>query len=375
MRIPRLPSCAGLTLATALTAQAPEITNRNLDQFRPGPAAMSDASAQPMPPPGTTGPALTLPRDRGAHLDAARERWSLKAVLRTASGELLPFQLTFLSRALGPDRPESAWSRGRLLSAEASLGAEGGKARLADRRRGRLGIPAGLSEDRLGLRCDGWTLTDPGDGHLHLDVPLTGGRVRLTLSGKGEPLSLPALEAGEPQRRTLRPRLEVEGRVELEGRAPLAVSGRALLLQEWGPDLPADLAGWDRAFVLLKDGRTLLSFTLRGAPEQGGPRTSLLELDPKGQPLSFQRPPLAKPRRFWTSPFSQARYPVVVQIQDPRQPLLFEPMMDAQEDHGEWVGAAVQWDGFGGVRNAQGALVGDAFLELAGYAHPVHGRY
>ncbi|HJV90494.1 MAG TPA: lipocalin family protein [Holophagaceae bacterium] len=371
----RMDSYALLALTTALAAQVPEITNRNLDQFRPGPTALSNGPAAPAPPPGTTGPALVLPRDRGAHLDAARERWSLKGILRAASGETFPFQLSFLSRSLGPERPESAWSRSRLLSAEASLLLGTGKERLADGRRGRLGIPAGLSEDRLGLRCEGWTVTDPGDGRFHLDIPMAGAHLRLTLTAKGEPLSLPALEPGDVLRRTLRPRLEVEGRIELQGRAPLAVSGRALLLQEWGSDLPRDLAGWDRAFLVLKDGRTLLALTQRAAAEKGGSRMTLLELDPQGQPVSLQRLPPAKPRRFWTSPFSRARYPISVQIQDPRQFLTFEPMMEAQESHGEWVGASVQWDGFGGVRNAQGAIVGDAFLELAGYAHPVHGRY
>lgn len=351
----------------------PVITNRNLEQFQPGALAVSNGAAAA--PAGATGPALTFPRDRGAHLASPLERWTLKALLTSPEGGAMPFQLTFVSRGLTKDPDDAPWSRSRLLSAQATLALEGGRKLLAEARRGRLGIPAETAEDRLGLRCDGWSITDPGDGRYHLDIPMSGGRLRLTLTYRSEPLSLPALDPGDPQRRTLRAGLEAEGRLELEGRPAIALAGKALLLQEWGTDLSPETLGWDRAFAFLRNGRTLLYLGTRTKPGNAAGKALLLELNPQGQPSAVHRPPALKPRRFWSSHLSRARYPVAVQIQDPRQALAFEPMMDEQEWLGDWVGALSLWSGFGTLKNPQGALIGDAFLELAGVAHPVQGRY
>ncbi len=354
---------------------APAITNRNLEQFQPRELAVSNGAVAPAAPPGATGPALAFPWDRGAHLSAPLERWSLKVLLTPREGGSVPLQVTFLSRELSRNPGDLSWSRSRLLTAQATLALEGGRKVLAESRRGRLGIPAETLEDRLGLRCDGWSITDPGDGRFHVDLPLSGGHVRLTLAYRGEPLSLPLLEPGDLQRRTLRVNLVVEGQLELEGRPPLPTTGKALLLQEWGTDPPSETVGWDHCFAFLRDGRTLLNLGTRAKPGSPAGKTLLLEVNPQGQPSFVQRPPAPKARRSWSSHLSHARYLIAVQIQDPRQALTFDPMMDEQEWLGDWVGALSLWSGFGTLRNPQGALIGDAFLELAGYAQPIQGRY
>lgn len=365
----------GAQVRPEMPVQIPEITDRNLGPVQPVNQGAVTVPVAPAPPRGSTGPALDLPRDRGAHPGAARERWSLKIVLRDAAGRPMPCQVSFLSRSLGGERPTGAWSRSRILTAHAALALDGGKRTLGGSRRARLGLSGEAAEDRVGLRCDGWSLTDPGDGRFHLDLALPEGRVRLTLAYKGEPHSLPPVDASDPLRRTLRTRLEAQGRVEVAGRVPMAVSGTAALLQEWGPDVPPEVAGWDQALVFLRDGHTLAYLGLHAAPGSKTPRSLLLELDPQGLPTRVHHPPAPKPKRTWASPHSRARYPVAVQIQDPRQPLAFEPILDDQEWRGNWVGASALWNGFGQVKDLQGAPVGDAFLELAGYAHPVQGRY
>ncbi len=371
--------CCSLALAAQshpeIPVQVPEITNRNLKQIESANQRVDAEPATPAPPRGSTGPALDLPGDRGAHPGAARERWSLKIALRDAAGRPMPCQVSFLSRDLGGGRPAGASNRPRILTAHAALALDGGKRTLGGSRRARLGLSGEAAEDRVGLRCDGWSLTDPGDGRFHLDLALPEGRVRVTLAYHGEPHSLPPVDASDPLRRTLWTRLEALGRVEVAGRVPIAVSGTAALLQEWGPDLPPEVPGWDQALVFLRDGRTLAYLGLHPAPGSKTSRSFLLELDPQGQPTRVHHPPAPKPKRTWASPLSRARYPVAVQIQDPRQPLAFEPLMEDQEWRGDWVGGSALWNGFGQVKDLQGAPAGDAFLELAGYAHPVQGRY
>ncbi len=332
----------------------------------PSPQAPANGRVSDFPP-GPQGPALDLTRDRGAHPEATRERWVLKGILRDAGGHRHAFQVAFTLRRLPGVPPGGSWSRQAVLSARAALLTEGGRAQ-ADHRRARLGLPAKATEERLDLRCEAWTLRDPGDGHFHLDLPMAGGRLQLDLGPRRDPLSLPELAAGEGRRRTLRLQPEVKGRLDLPGQLPHTVTGRAALVQTWGPDLTLEEQGWEGGCFFMADGRLLLHEALRSGP------SLLVEVDPMGRLTRFQHPAPSKPRRIWTSPLSGTAYPVGVQIQDPRQILTYEPMLDRQEWVGSGVGSMTMWSGFGIVKDPQGFPAGEGFLELAGFAHPATGR-
>lgn len=318
-------------------------------------------------PAGPQGPALDLTRDRGAHPQAARERWSLKGVLRDPAGHRHAFQVVFSLRRLPGSTPGGGWSRQAVLTARAALVQDGGRA-LEDQRRARLGIPARAAEDHLDLRCEGWSLRDPGDGHFHLDLPMAGGRLQLDLGPRRDPLSLPDSAPADGRRRTLRWQPEVKGRLELPGQVPRSLTGRAALLQTWGPEPTAEEQGWEGGCFFMADGRLIVHESLRSGA------SLLAEVDATGKLLRIQHPGPSKPRRTWVSPFSAASYPVAVQIQDPRQPLTFEPMLDRQEWMGRGVGAMTMWAGFGTVKDLRGFPAGEGFLELVGFAHPATGR-
>jgi hypothetical protein len=146
------------------------------------------------------------------------------------------------------------------------------------------------------------------------------------------------------------------------------VTGRAALIQTWGPEVSLEEQGWLAGCFFMADGRIVIHESLRSGP------SLLVEADPSGRLTRVQHPPAAKPRRTWTSPASTASYPVAVQIQDPRQPLTFEPMLDRQEWVGIGVGSMTMWSGFGTVKDPRGLPAGEGFLELAGFAHPATGR-
>ncbi len=365
-----------LALAAPLVAQSrPEITNRNLEQYSPSPTGVVNGPVSPGLMPGLAGPPLMLPADRGAHSTAVRERWSLKGILRDASGRRIPFQVTFQSRRMaGAPQPE-AWSRTAILTAQAALLPGGGEAVLTGSRMARLGLPAGTAEGRVSLKCDGWSLTDPGDGRLHLDLPLKGAHLSLSLAYRGEPLSLPAIDAADPLRRTLRPKLEIQGKLEQTGRSAWNLTGFAALLQEWGPEVPQEAPGWEQVLAFLDDGRTQLYLGFQPAAKGSKARSLLLHLDAKGIPTRVEHPPALGSLRTWTSIATRARYAISVQIQDPLQPLTFEPLSVDQEWRGDWLGALTLWSGAGRIKDPRGVNLGHAFLELAGPAHPVQGRY
>lgn len=372
-----------LGLLPALTAQAPPekpdpppvITNSNLDQFKPSESTGMSRALASASNLRFSGPPLDLPADRGAHPSAIRERWSLKGILREPSGRRIPFQITFQNRRQGNSPRSETWSRTGILTARAALLPGAGSPPMSDSRMARLGPAARTSEGRVSLKCDGWSLLDPGDGRLHLDLPLHGGHLILTLAYKGEPLSLPRVAPGDPIQRTLRPQMEVQGRLNMAGHRPLPVTGKGALLQEWGPDLPSAMPGWDTLLTFFEDGRSQLYLGLHSAVKSDPPASLLLEFDAQGWPSQLSQPAPLRPQRTWTSPFSQARYPISVQIPTPLQPLTFEPLNVDQEWRGEWAGALTLWSGAGRVKDPRGIIVGDAFLELAGNAHPVQGRY
>lgn len=345
-----------ISCALAVSAQAPLPSpqgplNGRVSEFSPGPQ----------------GPALDLSRDRGAHPESARERWALKGILRDPGGRRHAFQVVFSVRRLQGVPAGGPWSRQAVLTARAALLLDGARAQ-SDHRQARLGLPAKAAEERLDLSCEGWTLRDPGDGRFHLELPLAGGRLQLDLGARRDPLSLPDLAPADGRRRTLRIQPEVSGRLEVPGSLPRAVTGRAVLIQTWGPELSLEEQGWMTGCFFMADGRVMIHESLRSGP------SLLVEADASGRLTRAQAAPAPKPRRTWTSPASTATYPVAVQIQDPRQPLSFEPMLDRQEWVGFGVGAMTMWSGFGVVKVPGGLPAGEGFLELAGFAHPATGR-
>ena len=371
---PRTAALALLALALPLGAQDPDLESRILEVYKPGRTAPANGPAQPVHA-SVGAPALSLPRDAGAHLDAPRERWSLKGVLQGPSGQRLPFQVTFQRRRLGTASEEGPWSRTQVLTARAALCLSSGRRILQADRRARLGLAAEAAEDRLRLRCDGWSLLDGPDGRLDLLLSLPEGRVRLTLKTSGEPISLPGIDGRDPMRRTLRPGLETEGQLELQGQVPQSLKGRATLLQEWGPDLGEDQPGWDQGLFQLRDGRTWVYLNLRPTGGHTSSRAILVEVDAQGRLVRAQREPIISQRKTWQSSISGVRYPVSLQFQAWNQILTLEPLADNQELRTHWTAGSALWSGACRARDGRSDDAGDAFLELAGYAHSMRNRF
>lgn len=361
-------------LALPLAAQDPDLESRILEVYKPG--RVGPAASPGTPVHASVGaPALSLPKDAGAHLDTTRERWGLRGVLQAPSGQRIPFQVTFLRRRLGTTADEGPWSRTQVLVAEAALCLSGGRRILTAERRGRLGLVAETAEERLRLRCDGWALTESAEGRADLLLTFPEGRLRLTLALPQPPISLPGLDGRDPFRRTLRAGLETQGQLELQGQVPLELKGRTSLLQEWGPDLDEGQPGWDQGLVQLRDGRTWIYLNLRPAGGHTSSRALLAEVDAQGRLTKVQREPIISQRKTWQSSISGVRYPVALQFQAWNQILNLEPLAENQELRARWSAGSAIWSGACRVRDGRNDEAGDAFLELAGYAHPMRGRF
>lgn len=356
-------------------AQDPDLESRILEVYKPGQVKPApNGPAQPTHA-NLGAPALNLPRDAGAHLEAPTERWALRGVLHGPSGQRFPFQVTFQRRRLGTEAEEGGWSRTQVLTARASLCLNSGKRILTGERRARLGFAGEAAVDRLRLRCDGWSLLEGPEGRLDLLITLPEGRVRLSLKAPDAPISLPGIDGRDPLRRTLRPGLETQGQVELQGQVPLELKGRSTLLQEWGPDPGEDQPGWDQGLIQLRDGRTWVYLNLRPVGGHTSSHAMLAEVDAQGRLTRVQRDPIISQRRTWQSSISGVRYPVGLQLQSWNQIVNLEPWAENQEMRAHWAAGSALWSGACRVRDGRSDEAGDAFLELAGYAHSMRNRF
>ena len=135
--------------------------------------------------------------------------------------------------------------------------------------------------------------------------------------------------------------------------------------------LGKDQVGWDWVSIQLEDQREIMVYRLRKRDGTSDPASTLTWVDRAGKP---QRQPFELTvESTWTSPHNGAEYPANVQITttDPAtgEPvsILVEPFIADQEHTGELAGIPY-WEGACRVIDASGQVIGQAYMELTGYA-------
>jgi len=365
------------------------------------------APAQHIARPGAP---IALPRDFGAHPGFRTEWWYVTGWLTPKAPAASPpqrgmvglgrpgadidvhgvaepygFQITFFrSRTDVPQDHPSAFAARQLLFAHAALtDPVAGKLR-HDQRIARAGFGiAQASEQDTDVRLRGWSLRREGplDDHRYiarLDASAQGFELALELAATQPVLlqgdagySRKGPDAGQASYYLSEPQLVVTGTLTLAGRQA-AVSGRAWLDHEWSDSLlHREAVGWDWIGMNLDDGGALTAFRLRrsdgSALWAGG---SLRSRD--GRLQVFGPGDVAfTPLRVWTSPATQARYPVQWQIDTPAGRFEVRARLDAQELDSRASTGTVYWEGLSELFDAQGQRVGRGYLELTGYASPL----
>jgi len=343
---------------------------------------------------------ITLPRDFGAHPGVRTEWWYVTGALDLPlTAEPFGFQLTFFRSRTGvPADHPSAFAARQLVFAHAALTDPVARRLRHDQRIARAGFGiAQASESDTDLRLRDWTLrreavdADPAaraasagnirPGHEYVaQVPAPAGGFALDLrlaatqpvllqgdegaSRKGPDAAQSSCYLSEPQ-------LAVRGSVTLDGRRHEA-TGRAWLDHEWSESLlAADAVGWDWIGINLDDGGALTAFRLRrrdgSALWAGGSLRSRNGAVQQFGPDAVRFTPL----RWWTSPATQARYPVQWHVDTPAGRFELRARMDAQELDSRASTGTVYWEGLSDLFDERGARVGRGYLELTGYASPL----
>ena len=160
------------------------------------------------------------------------------------------------------------------------------------------------------------------------------------------------------------PQLAVRGSVD-----GTPASGRGWLDREWSEAyLAPEAVGWDWIGINFFDGGALMVFTIRrsdgSALWAGGSFRAA-----GGAAAAFGPHEVRfEPGRRWTSPASQAKYPVEWRIETPAGTFELRALADDQELDSRASTGAIYWEGLAELRSAGGARVGLGYLEMTGYA-------
>jgi len=322
---------------------------------------------------------LQFPRDLGSHPDFSIEWWYLTGHLQSvASAREFGFQLTFFrSRIAATQGMSSNFAAKQLLFAHAAVTDVAGQTLLHDQRIARAGFEvAQASQNDTAISLRDWSLIR--DATQYRAIAL-GSNFRFDLAVKEtQPLLLQGNrgwsrkgpDAKQASYYYSLPQLQVTGTLDLAGQ-PLTVRGSAWLDHEWSQALlPAQAVGWDWIGMNLFDGSALTAFQMR---------------DHAGKALwaggSFRSPAMGaaarvfdhadvvfEPLRYWTSPLTQARYPVQWMVRTSGSSYRVKAVIDKQELDSRASTGAVYWEGLSELFDHQGNMVGRGYLEMTGYA-------
>jgi predicted secreted hydrolase len=338
------------------------------------------ACAQVQYPAVKPGYVFAFPRDHGAHPEFRNEWWYATGWLKTGTGEVLGFQVTFfrVRPDIVTDNP-SAFTPRQILLAHAAIADPKLGRLLHDQRAARpaLGL-AGASETTTGVWIDDWKFSLDGNTYRAM-IPAREFTLELELDAKDPPLlqgengySRKGKRPGEASDYYSQPHLQVRGTLG-RGSSTQSVTGTAWLDHEWSSNyLPPEAAGWDWIGINLAGGGALMAFRMRGKDGSvlyaGG---RLLNGD--GSRTTFGPDDVVfEPLRRWRSPRSGAEYPVAMRVRAAGRTFRIEPLMDDQELDSRASTSTIYWEG--AVRlldDATGAEAGRGYLELTGYWRPM----
>ena len=322
---------------------------------------------------------LRFPQDRGAHPDFRTEWWYVTGWLTTPDHQTLGFQVTFFRSATLHDRDNpSQFAPQQLIIAHAAI-SDPTKGKLQHDQKIARAYP-GIAEAHVGdtnLKLQQWKLKREKDGHYEVHIPAR--EFELTL--KLQPTQAMMLQGEEgysrkgpkPEQASYyysEPHLAVSGELK-KANKKISVTGQAWLDHEWSSKVLDPLAvGWDWTGINLDDGSALMAFRIR--KKDGGVLWQHATLrDAKGKLIHFADKEIRfTPLRMWTSPRTQARYPVAMQLQLGTNTWELMPLQEDQELDARRSTGSVYWEG--GVRVERDKKpAGRGYLEMTGYVKPL----
>lgn len=337
-----------------------------------------------------------FPRDYGPHPAFRTEWWYVTGNLDVDAGngrtERVGIELTLFRIALAPDSSrqsvgaDTAWTTRQMFMAHFGLTDVGGRRFTADERFSRAGAGlAGATSAPFRVWVDDWEIAEgpegvtgelptfrlrassgSGEGRVAVDLVLRAERPAVLQGNAG--LSQKGPEPGNASYYYSIPRLAATGTVT-RGTRTQPATGTTWMDREWSTSaLGPDEVGWDWFALHLDDGRDVMLYRLRRADGSAAPLSKGSVVGPADRPLRVLR--LAdfalQPVETWTSPHSQAPYPIVWDVDVPSEGLALRvraalPDQELNVSVRYWEGAVDVVD------RATNRPLGRGYLEMTGY--------
>ena len=327
----------------------------------------------------------SFPADHGAHREYGLEWWYWIGHLKTESGEKeYGFQSTVFRVAGDPNESNNsesnAFGNKQLFLAHAALSNLSTKQYLHNERVVREGWQARASTDTLAYRLQGsmhrWHLMEKATTHTRYpnggiwNLTLTPTKPLIRFGDRG--LSRKGDGASSVSWYWTYTRLKAEGTLTQDGKTE-KVEGLAWMDHEISSSqLGKGLAGWDWTCMQLDDGTEVKAYRLRKDDGTSDRWSAVYWIDEKGGVQQVYADQFTwEEEDEWTSPTTGLSYPTTVRIkaQHPNQGMQtyrLRPLLDNQEFTGNRADNAY-WEGACEVLDAEGRVIGKAYLELAGY--------
>ncbi len=322
-----------------------------------------------------------FPRDNFNHPDYQTEWWYYTGNLWTPEGRRFGFELTFFREAVSrAPHPDSVWNVNDVYMAHLALSDIQGQ-RFYDRQRLNRAGPGVAGIDKHGGKIwnGNWQVVWYGD---HQELQAVTGRfsLRFVLNSMKPPvihgingLSQKAVGRGQASHYISLTRLAAQGTIQLAGNS-FAVTGSAWMDHEFFTEKPgASKSGWDWTCMQFDDNTELMLYRLHQNAGSEDRYSSGTYVDAEGDAQHLTaRDFRMQPGSAWTSPKTNAQYPVTWHI---RVPSLGIDLTEAtplknQELVSRNRFTPTYWEGaidLAGTKAGQ-SIHGVGYLEMTGYA-------
>lgn len=326
-----------------------------------------------------------FPRDHFSHPEYRTEWWYYTGNLRSADGHRFGFELTFFRQGASRQPLRNVdWGVQDLYLAHFAVSDLDAQKFYYSERVNRAGPGiAGISEQAERVWNGNWQAQWVNDAQ-QLQAIAEDFSIRLTLKSNKRPVihgqhgvSQKGAGAGHASHYISLTRLITTGTIEVGGRS-YDVRGASWMDHEFSTDsLAAGEVGWDWLSIQLNDNTELMLYRLRHKDGTADPYSSGTYTDAEGRSIflgvhDFSMQALGE---VWTSPKSQARYPVAWRVTIPALALDLQirTPMQSQELDGKTRLSPSYWEGAIDISGKRGSspISGAGYLEMTGYDKPL----